>query len=55
MAWMPWLSGRFLIMGAPGAGKGTVSSWLVRDFELPHLAAGDMIRSEMSKQTRNLI
>lgn len=34
------------IIGPPGAGKGTMSERLVRDFGLVHLSAGDLLRAE---------
>ncbi|MEA2168559.1 MAG: adenylate kinase [Solirubrobacteraceae bacterium] len=34
-----------IIMGAPGAGKGTQAENLVADFELAYLATGDMMRA----------
>jgi nucleoside-triphosphate--adenylate kinase len=42
---------RFLISGAPGSGKGTISAWMVRDFPLKHLAAGDLLREQIRSDT----
>ncbi|KAI1297655.1 GTP:AMP phosphotransferase AK3, mitochondrial [Halotydeus destructor] len=42
---------KFVISGAPGCGKGTISSWLVRDFGLKHLSSGDLLRAQVSAQT----
>ncbi|KAI1297654.1 GTP:AMP phosphotransferase AK3, mitochondrial [Halotydeus destructor] len=42
---------KFVISGAPGSGKGTISAWLVRDFGLQHLAAGDLLRAQMAAKT----
>ena len=42
---------RAIIMGAPGAGKGTISSRLVDTFQLVHLSSGDILRSHINKQT----
>ena len=42
---------RAIIMGAPGAGKGTISSRLVDTFQLVHLSSGDMLRRHVCKQT----
>lgn len=33
-----------LITGAPGSGKGTISSRIVRDFGVMHLSSGDVLR-----------
>ncbi|XP_065175045.1 GTP:AMP phosphotransferase AK3, mitochondrial-like [Sycon ciliatum] len=42
---------RAIIMGPPGSGKGTISSWIVRDFQMSHLSSGDMLRAQMGKGT----
>lgn len=47
-------SGRLLravIMGAPGSGKGTVSSRITKYFELKHLSSGDLLRQNMLQGT----
>ncbi len=40
-----------LIMGGPGAGKGTVSAKIVEKFNVLHISTGDVFRSEIGKQT----
>lgn len=40
-----------VILGAPGSGKGTISSRIVRDFGLKHLSSGDLLRAQILKQT----
>ncbi|XP_071952187.1 GTP:AMP phosphotransferase AK3, mitochondrial-like isoform X1 [Antedon mediterranea] len=40
-----------VIMGPPGAGKGTISSRIVRDFGLKHLSSGDLLRSQITEKT----
>jgi len=42
---------RSLIIGAPGSGKGTISSRLVRDYKLKHLASGDLLRNQIAAKT----
>lgn len=42
---------RALIMGAPGSGKGTVSSRIVQHFALKHLSSGDILRDNMNRKT----
>lgn len=37
-------SGFFFIFGAPGVGKGTYASMLVKDLSLSHISTGDEIR-----------
>jgi len=38
-------------MGPPGSGKGTISERIVRDFQLTHLAAGDVLRKHIAQKT----
>uniref|UniRef100_A0A8C9AME9 GTP:AMP phosphotransferase AK3, mitochondrial n=1 Tax=Prolemur simus TaxID=1328070 RepID=A0A8C9AME9_PROSS len=42
---------RAVIMGAPGSGKGTVSSRITQHFELKHLSSGDLLRDNMLRGT----
>ncbi len=43
---------RLLIMGAPGAGKGTQAALIKEYFAIPHISTGDMFREAISKQTK---
>lgn len=38
------------VLGGPGAGKGTQSENLVRDFGFNHLSAGDLLRAEQKRE-----
>jgi UMP-CMP kinase len=38
------------VLGGPGAGKGTQSDNLVRDYGFTHLSAGDLLRSEQVRE-----
>ena len=40
---------RCAILGAPGSGKGTLSSRLVEDFSFNHVSSGDLLRKEVRK------
>ncbi|MBS6374195.1 MAG: adenylate kinase [Erysipelotrichaceae bacterium] len=40
-----------MIMGGPGAGKGTMSAKIVEHFQVHHISTGNIFRSEISKQT----
>ncbi|XP_042238864.1 GTP:AMP phosphotransferase AK3, mitochondrial-like isoform X3 [Homarus americanus] len=42
---------RMVILGAPGSGKGTISSRIVRDFGLKHLSSGDLLRAQVINKT----
>ena len=40
-----------LIMGLPGAGKGTQAAKIVEEFQVAHISTGDMFRAAMANQT----
>ena len=40
-----------LIMGLPGAGKGTQAAKIVENFKVAHISTGDMFRAAMANQT----
>lgn len=43
---------RIVMLGAPGAGKGTAASQLVKKFNLPHISTGDIFRENIKQGTR---
>lgn len=36
-----------ILMGPPGAGKGTHALWIAKDYDIPHISTGDMFREAM--------
>ncbi|XP_055930022.1 GTP:AMP phosphotransferase AK3, mitochondrial-like [Argiope bruennichi] len=42
---------RFVIMGPPGSGKGTISSRIVKSFSMSYVASGDILRSHIAQAT----
>lgn len=42
---------RGVIIGAPASGKGTISSRIIKYFEVKHVSSGDILRSHMSRNT----
>lgn len=43
---------KLLIMGPPGAGKGTLATMINKYYNIPHISSGDMFREIMAKQTK---
>ena len=42
---------RLLIMGPPGAGKGTQAKFIAEKFSIPHISTGDIFRENLKKET----
>ena len=40
-----------ILLGAPGAGKGTQANYLVNKYALPHISTGDIFRKNIKEQT----
>ena len=45
---------RAIIIGPPGAGKGTISERIIKDFDLKHLSSGDVLRENIRNGTGRL-
>lgn len=42
---------RLILIGPPGAGKGTQAEYLVQRFQIPHISSGDMLRTSVAAGT----
>lgn len=42
---------RLILLGPPGAGKGTQAAWIVSRYRIPQLSTGEMLREAVAKGT----
>ena len=45
------MSMNLVLMGLPGAGKGTQAQYIVKDFDIPDISTGDIFRAAMKNET----
>ena len=43
---------RIIMLGAPGAGKGTIASQMEERYNLPHISSGDIFRENIKNKTK---
>ncbi len=44
---------KIILLGAPGAGKGTYASRLKKDYNIPHISTGDLLRESIRQETES--
>lgn len=42
---------KLVLLGAPGAGKGTQAKLLSREYDIPHISTGDILRKQIADKT----
>lgn len=42
---------RLVILGAPGSGKGSQCKWITKEYNVPHISTGDILRKNIAEGT----
>jgi adenylate kinase len=42
---------RLIVLGAPGSGKGTQCKWISKEYNVPHISTGDILRKNIADGT----
>ncbi len=42
---------KLILLGAPGAGKGTQAKWIREEYGIPHISTGDILRKNVAEGT----
>lgn len=42
---------RLIILGAPGSGKGSQCKWITKEYNVPHISTGDILRKNIADAT----